>query len=80
VFSLPRCHGLCGSQKYTSIPVSIVICDWKASSSVFLMHAFLGKCWSLGELTEMLLAAGFDRVSRRDTAADRSAVLAHEPI
>ncbi len=49
-----------------------------AEYSVFLMHATPGKCWSLGELTAMLVDAGFDQVSCRDTAGDRSAVMAHK--
>jgi SAM-dependent methyltransferase len=51
-----------------------------AEYSVFLMHATPGKCWSEGELTEMLHDCGFDTVSTRGTAGDRSAVLAHKPL
>ena len=50
-----------------------------AEYSVFLMHATPGKCWSVGELEEMLIDCGFDDVSSRQTAGDRSVVLAHKP-
>jgi SAM-dependent methyltransferase len=50
-----------------------------AEYSVFLMHATLGKCWSVGELATMLADCGFDDVTARDTAGDRSIVLARKP-
>ncbi len=50
-----------------------------AEYSVFLLRATPGKCWSTGELTEMLEACGFKDVLQRDTAADRSVVLAQKP-
>jgi SAM-dependent methyltransferase len=50
-----------------------------AEYSVFLMHATPGRCRSTGELTAMLLDCGFDDISCRDTAADRSVVLARKP-
>jgi hypothetical protein len=50
-----------------------------AEYSVFLMHATPGKCWSVGELEGMLIDCGFDDISSRETAGDRSVLLAHEP-
>ena len=50
-----------------------------AEYSVLLMHATPGKCWSTGELTAMLTAAGFVDVTVRPTVADRSAVIARKP-
>jgi hypothetical protein len=49
-----------------------------AEYPVFLMHATPGKCWSFGELEEMLVDCGFEEVSFRDTGGDRSAVLGHK--
>jgi SAM-dependent methyltransferase len=50
-----------------------------AEYSVFLMHATPGKCWSVAELGGLLEACGFAEVSWRDTAGDRSVVLARKP-
>lgn len=50
-----------------------------AEYSVFLMHATPGKCWSVGELEKMLSGCGFEDISSRQTAADRSVVLARKP-
>lgn len=50
-----------------------------AEYSVLLMHATPGKCWSVSDLAQMLNECGFDMVSTRSTAAERSAVLAHKP-
>jgi SAM-dependent methyltransferase len=50
-----------------------------AEYSVLLMHGTPGKCWSVSELAQMLNECGFDMVSTRSAAADRSAVLAHKP-
>ena len=50
-----------------------------AEYSVFLMHATPGKCWSVGELGAMLESCGFGDVSNRDTAGDRSVVIARKP-
>jgi hypothetical protein len=40
------------------------------------MHSTHGKCWSVGELEEMLRDVGFADVEVRPTAADRTAVIA----
>jgi len=50
-----------------------------AEYSVFLMHATPGKCWSVGELREMLHDCGFVEVACRATSGDRSVVLARKP-
>jgi hypothetical protein len=50
-----------------------------AEYSVFLMHATPGKCWSVAELGSMLTECGFETPSHRDTAGDRSIVLARKP-
>jgi hypothetical protein len=50
-----------------------------AEYSVLLMHGTAGKCWSVSELAEMLTDYGFDRVSTRELAGGRSAVLGHKP-
>jgi SAM-dependent methyltransferase len=50
-----------------------------AEYSVFLMVATPGKCWSVRELTEMLTDCGFDQISARPTAGDRSVVVARKP-
>lgn len=50
-----------------------------AEYSVFLLHATPGKCWSVAELEEMLIDCGFEDISSRETAGDRSVVLAHKP-
>jgi predicted O-methyltransferase YrrM len=47
-----------------------------AEYSVLLMQATEGKCWSVGELADMLTDNGFHLVECRPTAADRSVVLA----
>ena len=49
-----------------------------AEYSVFLMHATPGKCWSVGELDDLLVECGFAEVTWRDTAGDRSVVLARK--
>jgi len=43
------------------------------------MHATPGKCWSVDELADMLEHCGFADVSYRDTAGDRSVVMAQKP-
>ncbi len=50
-----------------------------AEYSVLLMHSTPGKCWSLGELTELALATGFVAVEHRSTAGDRGVLLARKP-
>ena len=50
-----------------------------AEYSVFLMRATPGKCWSVGELGDLLVECGFAEVTWRDTAGDRSVVLARKP-
>lgn len=49
-----------------------------AEYSVLLMHTTHGKCWSTGELAVLLHDVGFASVRCRDTAGDRSAVIAHK--
>jgi SAM-dependent methyltransferase len=50
-----------------------------AEYSVLLMHSTHGKCWSTGELGEMLADAGFAVHDLRPTAADRTALVARKP-
>lgn len=50
-----------------------------AEYSALLMHSTPGKCYSIGELTEMARTVGFVDVRHRPTAADRSIVLARRP-
>ena len=50
-----------------------------ARYSVLLMHSTAGKCWSLGELSEMMTEIGFVDVVTFPTADDRSAVRATKP-
>ncbi|MGH4015466.1 MAG: methyltransferase [Pseudonocardiaceae bacterium] len=50
-----------------------------AEYSVLLMHSTPGKCYSVGELTELAQQAGFVDVEHRATAGDRSAILARKP-
>lgn len=50
-----------------------------AGYSVLLMHSTPGKCWSTGELGEMLRGCGFEVRGARPTAGDRSAVIARKP-
>jgi SAM-dependent methyltransferase len=50
-----------------------------AEYSVLLMHSTPGKCWSVGEITELALAAGFEAVEHRPTAGDRGVLLARKP-
>lgn len=42
-----------------------------AEYSTLLMHSTQGKCYSVGEYSEMLMAAGFEPGPYHDTAADR---------
>jgi predicted O-methyltransferase YrrM len=50
-----------------------------AEYSVLLMHSTPGKCWSIGELTDLAHSVGFTHVTHRPTAGDRSVLLAHKP-
>lgn len=50
-----------------------------AKYSALLMHATEGKCYSLGELRELLTQAGFTEMRFIPTAADRSLVTALKP-
>ena len=50
-----------------------------AEYSVFLMHSTPGKCWSVGELADLLADAGFGEVAERATGGGRSVVLARKP-
>lgn len=50
-----------------------------AEYSVLLMHSTPGKCWSTGELGEMLRGCGFEVRGVRPTAGDRSALIARKP-
>lgn len=50
-----------------------------AEYSVLLMHSTAGKCYSVGELTELAQRIGFIDVAHRRTACDRSVVLARKP-
>ena len=47
-----------------------------AEYSVLLMQATPGKCWSYSELQEMLTTTGFGSLEVRETAADRSVLMA----
>jgi 3-hydroxy-5-methyl-1-naphthoate 3-O-methyltransferase len=49
-----------------------------ARYSVLLMHTTHGKCWSIGEMEEMMRDAGFVDVELRVCVADRTAVLARK--
>jgi 3-hydroxy-5-methyl-1-naphthoate 3-O-methyltransferase len=49
-----------------------------AQYSVLLMHSTHGKCWSIGEMEEMLTDSGFVDVQVRGCVLDRSAVLARK--
>lgn len=50
-----------------------------AEYSVLLMHSTPGKCWSIAELARTARRVGFDDISCRLTAGDRSVFLAHKP-
>jgi hypothetical protein len=50
-----------------------------AEYSVLLMHSTPGKCWSVGELTDMAQHVGLTDVEHRTTAADRGVLLARKP-
>lgn len=50
-----------------------------AEYSVLLMHSTPGKCWSVGELRQMMTEVGFTGFEHRPTAADRSVVIARKP-
>ena len=50
-----------------------------AEYSVLLMHSTPGKCWSVGELTELAERLGFVAVEHRPTAGDRGVLLARKP-
>lgn len=50
-----------------------------AEYSVLLMHSTPGKCWSTGELGEMLRSRGFEVHGVRPTAGDRTALIARKP-
>ena len=49
-----------------------------AAYSAMLMHATEGKCYSVGEIYEILRAIGFESMSFTETAADRSAITARK--
>ena len=50
-----------------------------AKYSALLMHSTEGKCYSLGELREMLTAAGFVGMTFAETAVDRGIVTTNKP-
>ncbi|GEL22379.1 hypothetical protein PSU4_13330 [Pseudonocardia sulfidoxydans NBRC 16205] len=50
-----------------------------AEYSVLLMHSTPGKCWSVGELTEIAEGVGFVGIEHRPTAADRGVLIARKP-
>jgi len=50
-----------------------------AEYSVLLMHSTPGKCWSVGELTEMAESVGFIDFEHRAGAGERSVFLARKP-
>lgn len=50
-----------------------------AEYSVLLMHSTPGKCWSTGELAEMLRGCGFEPGAVRPAAGDRSVLTARKP-
>jgi 3-hydroxy-5-methyl-1-naphthoate 3-O-methyltransferase len=50
-----------------------------AEYSVLLMHSTPGKCWSVGELGELVERVGFVDVEYRPAAGDRSVLLARKP-
>jgi SAM-dependent methyltransferase len=50
-----------------------------AEYSVLLMHSTPGKCWSVGELGDMVRRAGFVDVEHRPSAGDRGVLLARKP-
>ncbi len=50
-----------------------------AEYSALLMHSTPGKCWSIGELTEIVRAAGFVDIEHRTSAADRGVLIARKP-
>jgi hypothetical protein len=43
------------------------------------MHSTPGKCWSVGELGDMVRRAGFVEVEHRACAGDRGVLLARKP-
>lgn len=49
-----------------------------AEYSVLLMHSTPGKCWSVGELSDLLRDTGFAEPAIRPTGADRSAMIARK--
>lgn len=50
-----------------------------AQYSVLLMHSTEGKCYSVAEIRSYLGALGFEWEGFHETAADRSAIIAHKP-
>jgi SAM-dependent methyltransferase len=50
-----------------------------AEYSVLLMHSTPGKCWSVGELSQMLTEIGFAGIEHRPAAGDRSVLIARKP-
>jgi len=50
-----------------------------AEYSALLMHSTPGKCWSIGELTDLATRVGFVNVEHRPTAGDRGVLLARKP-
>lgn len=51
-----------------------------AEYSVLLMHSTPGKCWSVGELSDMAELVGFVDIEHRLTIADRGVLLARKPL
>ncbi|MEW6306954.1 MAG: methyltransferase [Verrucomicrobiota bacterium] len=50
-----------------------------AQYSSLLMHSTEGKCYSLGEMRDLLQSAGFGDMKFQPTAADRSVITARKP-
>ncbi len=50
-----------------------------AEYSVILMHSTEGKCYSVGEMAELIAEAGFTGFQHQDTVADRGVITATKP-
>lgn len=50
-----------------------------AEYSALLMHSTPGKCWSIGELTDLAADVGYTDITHRPTAGDRGVLLARKP-
>jgi hypothetical protein len=50
-----------------------------AEYSVLLMHSTPGKCWSTAGLAAIAKRVGYVDITHRQTACNRSVLLAHEP-